>query len=147
MGSKEATPKQVNRKAPVSGMKTGELPSVEVLRERILRRIMRVTCVAGVFGMLAGVAFVHPLDVAALAIAIVATVVVFGLTMLPEQRRLASTVYPWALVIVGVRGPAVDLGFRLDHHVGAGGASRAASSPTRRRWSSSGRWRAASRTT
>jgi signal transduction histidine kinase len=102
MGSKEADLEKVNPKAPVSGMKTGDLPSVEMLRERILRRIMRVACLAGVFGMLAGVAFVRPLDVPALAIAVVATAVIFGLTLLPEQRRLVSTVYPWALVTVGV---------------------------------------------
>lgn len=87
--------------------------SLDTLTESILRRIMRVACVAGTIGMVMAVLSPKPFEPVALAIAAVATVAIFTLTFLPVRLRVLSVVYPWTLVLVGalltrILGPRAD---------------------------------------
>jgi signal transduction histidine kinase len=106
---RQEAPEDAHKRAPI----LEALPSVEMLRERILRRIMRVACGFGVLGILAGLVAVRPLDVPALIVGVVANLGIFLLTLAPERRRVISWVYPWTLVVVGVSfawvgGPDTD---------------------------------------
>ncbi len=84
---------------------------LDVLRENILRRIMRAACAVGTAAIVVTALFASQIDRPGLAVGMVATLAVFGATLLPARLLVLSAIYPWAMVIVGLtltwlRGPS-----------------------------------------
>jgi len=75
---------------------------VDVLRETILRSIMRAACAVGIVSMILAALFINPVNWAAEAVGAVATLIVLAATFLPARLLILSAVYPWALVAVGL---------------------------------------------
>src|SRR6478735_10095142 len=78
------------------------LAQIDLLRESILRRIMRAACAVGTLAMVAAAVLIKPINWPAETVGAVATLIVFGATLLPTRLLILSAVYPWALVTVGL---------------------------------------------
>jgi len=75
---------------------------LDLLREHILRRIMRAACAVGILSMAAAALFIRPINWGGEVVGAVATSVVLGATLLPARLLVLSAIYPWALVAVGL---------------------------------------------
>jgi len=91
-----------------AGRTLTESPSLDELREAILRRIMRAACAVGAAGMLFASLFVRPFMVHAALVGGVAIAIVYVSTLLPPRLTALSLVYPWALTLTGA-----GLGFTM----------------------------------
>jgi len=75
---------------------------VDLLRETILRRIMRAACAVGIVSMVSAALLIRPFNWPAEAVGAIATLIVLAATFLPARLLILSAVYPWALVAVGL---------------------------------------------
>jgi len=97
-----------------------ETTSLRLLRESILRRIMRAACAVGVLGLGLALLFVRPFDSRAALLATIATAITFAATFLPPRQSILSIVYPWALVLTGA-GLAWSMGPKTEPFLLAAG--------------------------
>ncbi|HEV8547843.1 MAG TPA: ATP-binding protein [Polyangiaceae bacterium] len=102
-------------------IEAAETPSLAVLREAILRRIMQAACVVGTVGLILSSILVRPFDRVGALIGVVAIVVVLSVTLVPRRYALLSLVYPWALAFTAV-GIAWRLGPKAEPFLLACGA-------------------------
>lgn len=75
--------------------------SLNVLRERILRKIIRVACAVGAVSLVLSALFAKPFYPAPAVAAGVATLLIFFVTLLPDRFRILSAVYPWLMMLIG----------------------------------------------
>ncbi|HET7539052.1 MAG TPA: ATP-binding protein [Polyangiaceae bacterium] len=90
-------------RTPAVGGPSGAFANAEIdlLREHILRRIMRAACAIGILSMAAAL-LVKPINWGGEVVGALATGVVLSATLLPARLLILSAVYPWALVVVGL---------------------------------------------
>ncbi|HYP99163.1 MAG TPA: ATP-binding protein [Polyangiaceae bacterium] len=96
--------------ASVASERSGALAmaQLDLLRESILRRIMRAACAVGIVAMAAAAVLVKPVNWPAELVGSIATLIVLGATLLPTRLLILSAVYPWALVAVGLALTAIN---------------------------------------
>ena len=83
--------------------------SIGELRETILRRIMRASCVVGSCAMGFAILFVRPFQTDGALVGAAALVIVFASTLLPPRFTVLSVIYPWAMTLTGA-GLAFTMG-------------------------------------